>query len=86
LKLETARSPFLLQPFAANQAEKNDLSIKQATQANGHSPIPQQLLSELAQKDLQVKLHVLRHQGKLVKMLACETMEEEVRTVAEAVS
>ena len=55
---------------------------KQSTQVDGHSPALPQLLSELAQEDLEVKLHLLQHYAKLAEMLAREIMEEEVRSLA----
>ena len=58
------------------------MPTKQSTQAGGHSPALPQLLSELAQEDLQVKLHLLQHYAKLAEMLAREIMEEEVQTLA----
>jgi hypothetical protein len=82
LKLETARGSFLLYRFPTNQAKKNPMPTKQSTQAGGHSPALPQLLSDLAQEDLHVKLHLLQHYAKLAEMLAREIMEEEVQTLA----
>ena len=60
------------------------MPTKQSTQADGHSPALPQLLSDLAQEDLHVKLHLLQHYAKLAEMLAREIMEEEVQTLAGA--